>query len=124
MAYRQKIEHMDFYLLDSRLSSVSLLEAPYLPTAFHARPAEYTPPSGIYLTLYGRAADGRSVVVETPLTEGLSLAFLTLHATQSETSGDAEIIIDELLERSSLELSADDLEANVEERQREILDDV
>ena len=67
---------MDFFLLDSHLSSVSLGETPYRPQAFGNQVAEYTPPSGIYLTLHGRGADGRSVTVETALTEGLSLSFL------------------------------------------------
>ena len=114
---------MDLFLLDSCLSSVSLSENPYLPAAFGRQMDECKkpPPTGIYLTLHGRGADGRSVTVETALSEGLSIAFL-LDLTTLETSEDADaddaadgarLIIEELVGRCQQELSADDLEGRV-----------
>ena len=114
---------MDFFLLDSRLSSVSLGETPYLPQAFGNQVAEYTPPSGIYLTLHGRGADGRSVTVETALTEGLSLSFLLqplpaprVASSIADADADDATSIDalrqQLLARCQ-DLSGDDLEGRV-----------
>ena len=68
----RQLEMTEFFVVDSRLSSASLLESPYQPTSF-CHPAEYVPPSGIYLVVYGRTADGYAVVAETRLTEGLGV---------------------------------------------------
>ena len=63
---------MDVFLTDGRLVDHSLSANPYTDNAFDM-PAQYVRPDGLHLRLYGRSADGTSVVVEKKM-ESLSIA--------------------------------------------------
>ena len=54
---------MDVFVTDGRLVDHSLSANPYTDNAFDM-PAQYVRPDGLHLRLYGRSADGESVVVE------------------------------------------------------------
>ena len=84
----------DFFLLDSRLSPNSLIETPYMPTNFDLRAADYKPPTGIFLLLHGRSANGRSVTVETELTEGLSIFFLLSDELDDDADNDDACVVE------------------------------
>ena len=70
------MQSVEFCLLESKLAASSILSTPYAASDFGTQPLCYTDPTGIYLRLYGRSVDGRSVVVETECKEGLSILFL------------------------------------------------
>ena len=65
---------MDVFVTDGRLVDHSLSAKPYTDHAFDM-PAQYAAPDGLDLRLYGRSADGESVVVEKNI-ESLSIALI------------------------------------------------
>ena len=67
-------ERMDVFVTDGRLVDHSLSAKPYTDHAFDM-PAQYAAPDGLDLRLYGRSADGESVVVEKNI-ESLSIALI------------------------------------------------
>ena len=94
---------VDFCLLDSRVAASSLEDSPYCSDGIR-QPVTYSKSTGVYLHLFGRSADGRSVVVETPLCDGLTLSMLDEH---DSSESDDEFMISvhaELMERLGAEL--------------------
>ena len=87
---------VDFCLVDSGLAAHSLLSTQYTKTGFDQQPRTYTEHSGIYLRLHGRPNDGRSVVVESELREGLWTSFLDERDQQNDQAFAAKIL-DEVL---------------------------
>ena len=77
---------VDLYLLDSRVAANALAQSPYWADKV-GQPWQYVQPTGIYLHLIGRAIDGKSVVVETNLRDGLSLFLLD---TRGDDSADKD----------------------------------
>jgi len=101
-----------FLVLDSRLTSVSLIDIPYVPATFGRRPTEYSPPTGIHLVLYGRDDRGQSVVAETLVHEGLSLKLLWPDS-QDDDETLIELLFAEFRERRPLEFLPQYLEVEV-----------
>ena len=88
---------VEFCILDSGLAPHSLLDTPYLEDGFEEQHRTYTEPSGIYLRLCGRSNDGKSVVVEHELHNGLSTSFLDERDQQTSDQGLIQAFADEVL---------------------------
>ena len=98
---------VDFCVLDSRVSATPLER--YCPHRIR-QPPTYVEPSGIYLRLFGRAIDGRSVVVEAALREGLTLSFLDERDSAEPDHLYTQTVANELLQRVSESLEQAELD--------------
>ena len=98
-AVARPMAHAEFLLLDRRAFSRSIDSIRYSEHHFETTPASYAAETGIYIRLYGRTADGRSVVCEVALPAGFEVSLIL----DDDMSSDAAV--EALVTRASSRMS-------------------